>query len=396
MAVARPPRLARWHTSWVRKVQRYALEFHPQYSKQSLCATTATLMPSLEQVPEEMTLPLKWLTYQGLFNLYYCQWVQLDTSQSRKSFLVGDLQFKNPFWSPRSTAQVAIGNDWEKTMLAQVMLVAADTFRAAAADQLQGWAERSGASLERPNSSKQRPDGVINMALDKVKSPWDCKGLIHFIYFYTPDKSHCYICESLRGGDVKIGVFRQRMAFERGLPVWAWCDWYKAMLARGWYRVGTVSRQSWVDSCHQDRNVWLQRSAQLLIFAQSILQSRRKCMHIYGHSSKPLTYAYFTTSMSAVTAVKARRSRSVIMRKYPETGSCRPSRRVLRLSYAIHLVGCTQITSWWRNWVRAIKLYRKRPSACPWKSCLSLTGPQVSHLRATSFTRRFRHFQCIK
>lgn len=50
------------------------------------------------------------------------------------------------------------------------MLVAADTFRAAAADQLQGWADRSGASLERPNSSKQRPDGVINMALDKVRS----------------------------------------------------------------------------------------------------------------------------------------------------------------------------------------------------------------------------------
>ena len=50
----------------------------------------------------------------------------------------------------------------------QVMLVAADTFRAAAADQLQGWAERSGASMERPNSSKQRPDGVISMALDKA------------------------------------------------------------------------------------------------------------------------------------------------------------------------------------------------------------------------------------
>lgn len=48
------------------------------------------------------------------------------------------------------------------------MLVAADTFRAAAADQLQGWAERSGAAMERPNSSKQRPDGVISMALDKA------------------------------------------------------------------------------------------------------------------------------------------------------------------------------------------------------------------------------------
>ena len=53
----------------------------------------------------------------------------------------------------------------------QVMLVAADTFRAAAADQLQGWADRSGASMERPNSSKQRPDGVISMALDKANYP---------------------------------------------------------------------------------------------------------------------------------------------------------------------------------------------------------------------------------
>lgn len=51
------------------------------------------------------------------------------------------------------------------------MLVAADTFRAAAADQLQGWAERSGAAMERPNSSKQRPDGVISMALDKASFP---------------------------------------------------------------------------------------------------------------------------------------------------------------------------------------------------------------------------------
>ena len=50
----------------------------------------------------------------------------------------------------------------------QVMLVAADTFRAAAADQLEGWANRSNATLVRPNSTKQRPDGVIGMALDQV------------------------------------------------------------------------------------------------------------------------------------------------------------------------------------------------------------------------------------
>ena len=50
------------------------------------------------------------------------------------------------------------------------MLVAADTFRAAAADQLLGWAERSGATMERPNSSKQRPDGVISVALEKASA----------------------------------------------------------------------------------------------------------------------------------------------------------------------------------------------------------------------------------
>ena len=50
----------------------------------------------------------------------------------------------------------------------QVMLVAADTFRAAAADQLQGWAERSGASMERPSSASQTPAAVITQALTRV------------------------------------------------------------------------------------------------------------------------------------------------------------------------------------------------------------------------------------
>ena len=64
----------------------------------------------------------------------------------------------------------------------QVMLVAADTFRAAAADQLQGWAERSGAELERPNSSKHRPDSVISMALDKVCSSKNCNDCLLLMF----------------------------------------------------------------------------------------------------------------------------------------------------------------------------------------------------------------------
>jgi len=53
---------------------------------------------------------------------------------------------------------------------AKVMLVAADTFRAAAADQLEGWAERSGACMERPSSPSQTPAAVITQALTRVRS----------------------------------------------------------------------------------------------------------------------------------------------------------------------------------------------------------------------------------
>ena len=53
--------------------------------------------------------------------------------------------------------------------LLQIMLVAGDTFRAAAADQLEGWAKRSGASIQRPQSDKQRPDAVMAAALDTAR-----------------------------------------------------------------------------------------------------------------------------------------------------------------------------------------------------------------------------------
>ena len=45
---------------------------------------------------------------------------------------------------------------------ATVMLAAADTFRAAAAEQLQLWAERAGSAFVGPMGEKARPAGVIN------------------------------------------------------------------------------------------------------------------------------------------------------------------------------------------------------------------------------------------
>jgi signal recognition particle GTPase len=50
----------------------------------------------------------------------------------------------------------------------QVLLVAGDTFRAAAAEQLAGWAERSKAELAAATSQKQRPDALMYSAIDRV------------------------------------------------------------------------------------------------------------------------------------------------------------------------------------------------------------------------------------
>lgn len=51
-----------------------------------------------------------------------------------------------------------------------MLLAAGDTFRAAAAEQLAGWAERAGAQLEAAASNKQRPDALLYAAVDKVGS----------------------------------------------------------------------------------------------------------------------------------------------------------------------------------------------------------------------------------
>lgn len=50
----------------------------------------------------------------------------------------------------------------------QVLLVAGDTFRAAAAEQLAGWAERSSAQLISASSPKQRPDSLMYTAVEQA------------------------------------------------------------------------------------------------------------------------------------------------------------------------------------------------------------------------------------
>ncbi|CAL8466922.1 g6458 [Coccomyxa elongata] len=50
----------------------------------------------------------------------------------------------------------------------KVLLVAGDTFRAAAAEQLAGWAERSNAQLISASSPKQRPDSLMYSAVEQA------------------------------------------------------------------------------------------------------------------------------------------------------------------------------------------------------------------------------------
>ncbi len=52
---------------------------------------------------------------------------------------------------------------------AQVLLAAGDTYRAAAAEQLAGWAKRSGAAIATASSERQRPDALLYSALDRVR-----------------------------------------------------------------------------------------------------------------------------------------------------------------------------------------------------------------------------------
>jgi SRP54-type protein, GTPase domain len=72
--------------------------------------------------------------------------------------------------------------------LLQVLLAAGDTFRAAAAEQLQTWAERAGAEFFGPQRDKQRPDALLYQA----RTPDRCSCLL------LP--SHLGPCEAWRRG----------------------------------------------------------------------------------------------------------------------------------------------------------------------------------------------------
>ena len=50
----------------------------------------------------------------------------------------------------------------------QVLLAAGDTFRAAAAEQLEQWAQRSGAGFFAAIGEKQRPDSVLYQAVQRA------------------------------------------------------------------------------------------------------------------------------------------------------------------------------------------------------------------------------------
>lgn len=50
----------------------------------------------------------------------------------------------------------------------QVLLAAGDTFRAAAAEQLQLWADRSGVAVHTATRGNARPDNVLYEAVGRV------------------------------------------------------------------------------------------------------------------------------------------------------------------------------------------------------------------------------------
>ena len=51
----------------------------------------------------------------------------------------------------------------------QVLLGAGDTFRAAAAEQLQLWADRSGVDVHTVEGKNVRPDNVLYQTVDRVR-----------------------------------------------------------------------------------------------------------------------------------------------------------------------------------------------------------------------------------
>ena len=55
-----------------------------------------------------------------------------------------------------------------------MLLAAGDTYRAAASEQLQGWAERSGAQLIARADAQQKPASLLSAAIDNASALRGC------------------------------------------------------------------------------------------------------------------------------------------------------------------------------------------------------------------------------
>lgn len=80
---------------------------------------------------------------------------------------------------------------------AAVTLAAGDTFRAAAAEQLEEWARRAGADIVRPASDTTRPDTVLYQAVDAAVASGadvvlcDTSGRLHTNYSLMDELAKC-------------------------------------------------------------------------------------------------------------------------------------------------------------------------------------------------------------
>ncbi len=82
--------------------------------------------------------------------------------------------------------------------------MAGDTFRAAASEQLAGWAERSNAQLISASSPKQRPDSLMYSAVEQVW-PWQCTFQIAEVFAFAP-RRRSWCSHGMRMQAVKEGT----------------------------------------------------------------------------------------------------------------------------------------------------------------------------------------------
>lgn len=99
---------------------------------------------------------------------------------------------------------------------AKVVLGAGDTFRAAAAEQLEEWARRAGADIVRADSDKARPDTVLYQAVDAAVRGGadlvlcDTSGRLHTNWSLMDELAKCKrsIAKRLDGAPHEVGELR--------------------------------------------------------------------------------------------------------------------------------------------------------------------------------------------